>query len=97
MTNNEDIVKDIMTRIQSILGDRFTGDVAIKLKKEEKKIRSDWGGGKVYVRRREDKTKIKLFAIEQVKSGIPVKDVAKDVGMSIRTLHKITESLRGSS
>lgn len=84
----QDLVKDILARVQQIMGPTFTGDVSVKL---ESQIRHDWGGDRYYVARgREDVKDRNLTIIELCQSGsVTIKQVSERFQMSQRQIRRI--------
>jgi len=77
-----DIVDDIFNRIKNILGDDFKGEIALKLENEEKTIRQFWGGTTSYILRKKIDKERRKKAMEELKKGVPVKQVSEITGMS---------------
>ncbi len=90
MTHDSDIVEDIFARVKQILGDEFKGDIAIKLKNEEEKVRQSWGGSHQYVsNQRWRNRKKKEQALEDLNKGVPVNEVVKSKGISRTEVYRL--------
>jgi len=90
MTQDADIVEDIFARVKQILGDDFKGDIAIKLKNEEEKVRQSWGGGHQYVSNQRWKNrKKKEQAMKDLNKGVPVNQVIKSNGISRTEVYRL--------
>lgn len=83
MTQDADIVEDIFTRIKEILGDKFDGEILVRLENEEKKVRQSWGGVHRYVSNERWKNKKKKEqALKDLNNGASVNNVVKERGIS---------------
>ena len=87
---SSDIVDDIFTRLKTILGDKFEGDVKLTLQKEEKAIRGTYGGCDWYIggNSRRDKQEALKIALVKVQNGVPVVQASKSVGINHNTVYK---------
>ncbi len=81
MKKENDIVDDIFTRVKAILGDEFNGQIVVKLEDIETRIRQDWGGTEPYISKKRDIEKRKSIALEKLKEGKSLKEVAKQAGI----------------
>lgn len=86
----EDIVDDIFTRLKTILGDKFEGDVKLTLQTEEKEIRGIYGGCKWYIggNSRRDKKEALKTAVMSIRNGVSVVKASKDAGISHDTVYR---------
>lgn len=89
MTQDADIVEDIFARVKQILGDEFKGDIAIKLKNEEEKVRQSWGGTEPYISKRRNKSEIKNKVLNDLSHGVPVNEVSKSSGISRAQVYRL--------
>ncbi len=89
MTQEADIVEDIFSRVKQILGDEFKGEIAIKLKNEEEKVRQSWGGTESYVAKRKNSKESKKQALTDLNRGVPVKEVIKRSGISRTRVYEL--------
>jgi len=86
--DENDIVKDILSRVQAIMGSGFSGDVSVKL---ESQIRNDWGGDRHYIARGNSAVRDRNLTIIELceKGGITVKQVSERFQMSERQIRRI--------
>lgn len=86
---DDDIVDDILSRVKNILGDKFSGDIVIKLEKEEENIRRYWGGCESYVRKRTDQSKARIIVKNERERGVSVAEIASNTGISRTQVYRL--------
>lgn len=89
MMRDVDIVEDIFARVREILGDRFAGEISVKLAEEEDRVRQAWGGTEPYVAKRRDRGCIKKMAMDKLNHGAPIQAVVNETGISRAGIYRL--------
>lgn len=85
MTKEKDIVEHIFFRVKEILGSEFKGQIALRLEKEEEKVRMDWACTRPYILKNKNKKKIKT----ELAKGTLIKDLPEKTGISRRQIYRL--------
>lgn len=85
MTKEKDIVEDIFFRVKEILGAEFKGQIALRLEKEEERVRVDWSGAGHYVPKKNNKKKVR----EELARGTPVSELSNKTGISRAQVYRL--------
>lgn len=78
-----DIIEDLMMRVKSEIDN---SELHAKLDNIEDEIRRTWSGAMIYIAKRDTK-KIKEEAINKLNSGLSVKQVSAETGLSISSIY----------
>ncbi|SFI31273.1 hypothetical protein [Nitrosomonas sp. Nm34] len=89
MIEEKDIVEDIFSQIREIMGNQFHGEVFIKLNQIEARVRQKWGGTEPYIPKNREKKKAKEKAANDLKNGVPPKEVIKSTGISRTEVYRL--------
>jgi len=81
--NQTDIIEDIIGRIKSEINN---SELHVKLDQIEDEIRRTWSGAMIYIAKRNTK-QIKEDAINKLNSGLSVKQVSAETGLSISSIY----------
>ena len=87
-----DIVDDIFTRIKTILGNDFNGDIVLKIEAEEDRVRKDWGGDGKYIKKKKNKDKRREQVISEIRQGNSVAVISRNTGMSKVHIYRLLKS-----
>lgn len=77
-----DIIEDLMSRVKSVLGGNFD----CQLDQIENEVRRNWSGATPYISKRNMK-KVKESAIRKINSGLSVREVSEQSGLSISSIY----------
>ncbi len=90
MTHDSDIVEDIFSRVKEILGDKFNGEIIVKLENEEEKIRQSWGGERPYISSTKSKRQKKnKKVLRDLNEGRPIEEVVSNNGISRAAVYRL--------
>lgn len=87
-----DIVDDIFTRIKTILGNDFNGDIVLKIEAEEDSVRKEWGGDGHYISKKKNKDKRREQVISEIRQGNSVAVISRNTGMSKVHIYRLLKS-----
>lgn len=87
-----DIVDDIFTRIKTILGNNFDGDIVLKIDAEEDNVRKEWGGDGHYVSKKKNKEKRRAQVVSEIRQGNSVATISRNTGMSKVHIYRLLKS-----
>ena len=87
-----DIVDDIFTRVKTILGDDFKGEIAVKLDNEETRIRQQWGGTESYIAMKKSKERKRQQVIKELRDGNSVASISENTGISRVHIYRLLKA-----
>lgn len=78
----QDILIDIFTKVKGAVSSELWGSID----EIERKTRREWGGGSVYIPKRNTKV-IKAEVLKKISQGISVREVSEQTGFSITGIY----------
>ena len=78
----QDILIDIFSKVKGAV----SSDLWEKMDEIESKVRIEWGGGSVYIPKRDTKA-IKAEVLKKISQGISVREVSEQTGFSITGIY----------
>lgn len=85
-----DIIEDLMLKVKSTVSD---SEIHAKLDHIENEIRRTWAGATPYISKRNMKN-VKESAIRKLNSGLSVRQVSEQSGLSISSIYTILRKKR---